>query len=265
MTAPLWQPSAERIAASNMQRFIDRVAANLARPDYASLHAWSVTDPAGFWDAAWDTFAIRAATRHHTVLADADRMPGARWFEGARLNFAENLLKPEHDAAAIIAYDETGRRAVLSRAQLTAQVASIAQALRSFGVGPGDRVAGYLPNGPETVVAMLATASLGAVWSACSPDFGTDGLVDRLGQIDAKVLFATDGYRYNGKLIDCLPRVSELVRRLDGLQQLVLVPNNDAVAARAAFPDAPVYADLVQVAADLQFTAVPFSQPLYIL
>jgi len=265
MTAPLWTPSAERIAASNMRRFIDVCGAPLAAPDYANLYAWSVEEPRAFWEAAWNFFDIRSTSPYTSVVEDFDRMPGARWFEGAKLNFAENLLKPEHTATAIITYDETGRRTELSRDELRRQVASIASALKNYGVGPGDRVAGFLPNGAETVVAMLATASLGGVWSACSPDFGTDGLLDRLGQIGAKVLFATDGYSYNGKTIDSLPRVKALVAKLDTLEQLIIVPNRNDHAARDAFPDAHVYTDLLETDAALEFAAMPFAQPLYIL
>jgi acetoacetyl-CoA synthetase len=265
MSAPLWTPSAERIAASNMQRFIDTCGASLAARDYASLYAWSIDEPRAFWEAAWKFLDIRSSSPYTSVIEDFDRMPGARWFEGAQLNFAENLLKPEHTATAIIAYDETGKRTELSRDELRRQVASVAHALKRYGIGPGDRVAGFLPNGTETVVAMLATASLGGVWSACSPDFGTDGLLDRLGQIGAKVLFATDGYSYNGKPIDSLPRVRALVAALDTLEQLVIVPNRDEQAARSAFPDAVFYTDLLETTAALEFTPVPFAQPLYIL
>ncbi len=265
MTAPLWTPSAERIAASNMQRFIDTCGARLAARDYASLYAWSVDEPRAFWAAAWKFLDIRSSSPYASVVDDFDRMPGARWFEGARLNFAENLLKTEHTATAIIAYDETGRRTELGRDELRRQVASVAHALRRYGVAPGDRVAGFLPNGAETVVAMLATASLGGIWTACSPDFGTNGLLDRLGQVGAKVLFATDGYSYNGKPIDSLPRVRALVAALDTLEQLVLVPNRDEHTARSAFPGAEIFTDLLETDAELEFAQLPFAQPLYIL
>jgi acetoacetyl-CoA synthetase len=210
MSELLWQPSAQRIEASNMRRFMDEVG---RENDYATLYEWSIREPAEFWGAAWDFFRIRAASEYRCVVEDFDRMPGARWFEGATLNFADNLLRPEHSAAAIVAYDEAGARTVLERDELRRQVASVAQALSAYGVGPGDRVAGYLPNCAETVVAMLATASLGGVWSACSPDFGLEALIDRLGQIGAKVLFATDGSRYNGKTIDTLPVSCSSARR----------------------------------------------------
>jgi len=248
-----------------MQRFIDRVASELDAPGYAQLYEWSLREPARFWENAWQFFEIRADAPYRTVIEDFDRMPGARWFDGARLNFAANLLRPEHTALAIIACDETGRRSELSRDELRRQVAGLAATLRRCGVGPGDRVAGYLPNGAETVAAMLATASVGAIWSACSPDFGLHGLLDRLGQIGAKVLFATDGYSYNGKTIDTLPTVAKLAQSLDSLETLVLVPNLSDARAREAFPDALVYGDLIEADAPLRFASLPFDQPLYIL
>jgi len=265
MNGPLWHPSADRIAASNMRRFIDASGAPIAAPEYAQLYEWSLDDPTAFWAAAWDFLGIRATTPYRSVVEDFDRMPGARWFEGARLNFADNLLRPEHTAPAIIACDETGRRRQLGRDELRREVACIARTLAGCGVRSGDRVAGFLPNGVETVVAMLATASLGAIWSACSPDFGIDGLRDRLGQIGAKVLFATDGYSYNGKRIDCLERVRQLRSELAELEHLILVPNIDERAFRAAFPDTLVYTDLIAGDPSLSFRAVPFEHPLYIL
>ncbi|HSG66974.1 MAG TPA: acetoacetate--CoA ligase [Gammaproteobacteria bacterium] len=266
MSAPLWQPSTERIAASNMRRFIDASGAQLREPVYADLYDWSLREPERFWAAAWRFFGIRAANPYSCVVEDFDHMPGARWFEGATLNFADNLLRPEHTATALVACDETGRRTEISRVELRRQVACVARALADLGVERGDRVAGYLPNGAETVVAMLATASIGAIWSACSPDFGIDGLRDRLGQIGPKILFATDGYSYNGKTIDTLATVRELERELRDLKHLILVPNRDPRAARSAFPDATLFQDLlVGEEIELACASVPFAHPLYIL
>ena len=248
-----------------MRRFIDSLQAELDEPDYRHLYDFSLREPQKFWAAAWDFFGIRAEQPYRSVVADFDRMPGARWFEGAELNFADNLLRPEHSAPAIVAWDETGRRTELSRDDVRRQAANLAAALRGLGIGPGDRVAGFLPNGAETVVAMLATASIGAVWSACSPDFGIHGLVDRLGQIGPKVLFATDGYSYNGKPIDSLPTVAKLVAELAGLEALVLVPNRDPEAARQAFPTALDYAALIEGDAPAHYASLPFAHPLYVL
>ncbi|HJR70717.1 MAG TPA: AMP-binding protein, partial [Gammaproteobacteria bacterium] len=199
MSTPIWQPSAERSAASNLRRFIATHRARLRGDDYAALYAWSIASPAEFWEAVSDFCAIEYTTHHTAVLRNGDRMPGARWFEGATLNFAANLLAPRRAGTAIVYANERGDRLALDWSGLRNQVASVAAALRSLGVGRGDRVAGFVANRPEAVVAMLAATSLGCVWSSCSPDFGVDAVLDRFGQIAPKVLFATDGYFYNGK------------------------------------------------------------------
>ncbi len=258
------------MAASNMRQFITAVSSRLDRPDYDALFAWSLASPDEFWEAVWKWCGVRASTGYDTVVRDFDQMPGARWFEGARLNFADNLLRPEHDATALVWVNERGDRETLDRVELAAQIAAVADALKALGVGTGDRVAGLLPNRPETVVAMLAAASIGAIWSACSPDFGIDGVLDRLGQIDPKVLFATDGYFYNGKTIDSLPTVAALARRLEGLKALVIVPYRDARNSTAGLPKALVWSDLIAAArhaptARPVCVPLPFDHPLYIL
>jgi acetoacetyl-CoA synthetase len=265
MTDPIWRPSAERIASSNMRQFLTRQAARLAGEDYTALHDWSICEPDAFWGELWDFCGIRYFSTYDTVVEDFDRMPGARWFEGATLNYADNLLRPDHDSAAIIFHSERGERIELSRAQLRRQVASVAQALRAHGVGPGDRVAGLLPNRPETVVAMLASASLGAVWSSCSPDFGADGVLDRFGQIAPKVLFATDGYFYNGKTIDSLPTVARIADALPTLRALVIVPYRSESPDLSGLPEACLFGELAGGDVELSFAPVPFSHPLYIL
>ena len=211
MTEPIWRPSAERVAASHLQRFLSLHRQKLETEDYAGLHHWSVSDPEAFWAALWDYFEIRSSAPYTSVVDDIHAMPGATWFDGAAMNYAENLLRPQYDGVALIAYTETGRRIEKSWDQLRREVASVAQALREMGVGPNDRVAALLPNCPEAIVAMLASTSLGAIWSSCSPDFGSDGVLDRFGQIEPKVLFAANGYSYNGKTIDCLPAVRSIV------------------------------------------------------
>jgi acetoacetyl-CoA synthetase len=267
---PIWRPTPQRMAASNMQRFIASVSERLDRPDYDALYAWSLSRPDEFWEVLWNWCGVRASNGYDTVVCDLDRMPGARWFEGARLNFVDNLLRPEHDAAALAWVNERGDRETLERAELAAQVAAVADALTALGVRPGDRVAGLLPNRPETVVAMLAAASIGAIWSACSPDFGVDGVLDRLGQIDPKILFATDGYFYNGKTIDSLPTVAALAGRLAGLTALVIVPYRGARDATTGLPRALAWSDLVAAArhaptARPACVPLPFDHPLYIL
>jgi acetoacetyl-CoA synthetase len=265
LSTPIWQPSAERSAASNLRRFITAHRSQLDGDDYAALYAWSIESPGEFWEAVWSFCGIVASTPHHTVLRDADRMPGARWFEGATLNFAANLLAPARDGPAIKFANERGERSELSWAELRRQVASVAARLRTLGVERGDRVAGFMANRPETVVAMLATASLGAVWSSCSPDFGADAVLDRFGQIRPKVLFATDGYFYNGKSIDSLPTVRAIAAALPELAAVVIVPYRDASPSLRGLTSAELFGELLTASADLAFEPVPFDAPLYIL
>ena len=222
MTGPLWEPRPEDVERAGLTRFTAfvRDRHGVEAPDYAALHAWSVAEPAAFWDSVWEHCGVVAAAKGGAVLVDADRMPGARWFPEARLNFAENLLRRRDDGPAIVFRGEAPSAATgriddrrISWRQLHDHVSRAAQGLRAAGVGPGDRVAGYLPNLPETVVAMLAATSLGAVWSSCSPDFGAQGVLDRFGQIEPKVLVGADGYRYNGAPIDSLGRIRDGPRR----------------------------------------------------
>ena len=227
MTSPLWMPDKERIDNTQISRFIRFVnehrRASVA-PDYFSLHAWAVANPEDFWSAVWDFCEVVAAARGADVLLDAHKLPGARWFPQARLNFAENLLRYRDERPALVSLLENGTRRQFSYAQLCVQVAALASSLRTEGVVAGDRVVGFLPNVAEAVIAMLATASIGAVWSSCSPDFGIDGVVDRFGQIEPKVLFAADGYFYNGKTCDSLQRLAEIVQQIGSIEKVVVVP-----------------------------------------
>ncbi|HEY9182699.1 MAG TPA: AMP-binding protein, partial [Gammaproteobacteria bacterium] len=204
-----------------MRRFITENRARLHGDDYGALYAWSIDNPDEFWASVWKFCGIRAITEYRTVLRDAARMPGATWFDGATLNFAANLLAPSRSGAALVFANERGERGEIDWAELRRQVAAIAETLRALGVRKGDRVAAFIANRPEAVVAMLAAASLGAVWSSCSPDFGVDAVIDRFGQIEPKVLFATDGYFYNGKSIDSLPTIHALAARLPTLESVV--------------------------------------------
>jgi acetoacetyl-CoA synthetase len=260
---PLWRPSAERVAATQMARLA--AAQGFGGEDAVErLWAWSVAEPAAFWQAVWALGAVRASAKATTVLVNPDAMPGARWFEGAKLNFAENLLRRDDTTPAIIFKGEDGRRAELSWQELRRQVAALAAALRADGVGPGDRVAGLLPNLPETVVGMLAATSLGAVWSATSPDFGAPGVLDRFGQIEPKVLLSVDGYRYAGKAIDIRAKLAEVQAGLSGLVRTVLVP---FLAPGATAPGTVTLADYTapHQGAALAFAQLPFDHPLYVL
>lgn len=262
---PIWTPSAQRVAASYMHRFLLAQRDRLDGDDYAALHRFSTARPDAFWASVWDFCAVRASTPFNEVVADFDRMPGARWFPGAQLNYTDNLLRPEHTATALVFYNEHGERRELGRAELRRQVASVAASLRELGVGTGDRVAALLPNSPEAVVAALATASIGAIWSSCSPDFGVAGVRDRFGQIEPKVLFATDGYHYNGKRIDTRATVEALRRGLPTLEKIVSVPYLDVSATAPGVANSIPFERLLDNDAPLDCAALPFSHPLAIL
>ncbi len=264
---PIWSPSPERSARSQLTRFMRfvRERHRAPVPDYASLHRWSIEFPENFWSALWDFCEIRAQTRATQILEDGNRMPGARWFIDARFNYAENLLRRDGDTPAIIFRNERGQRREISWTQLRRETARIADGLRAAGVQPGDRVAGYLPNLPETVIAMLAATSIGAVWSSCSPDFGLSGVLDRFGQITPKVLFAADGYRYAGKAIDCMGTVRAVKEKIASIQRVVLVPYASERPALDAIDSAVAFADFGSPGAQLSFEQLPFDHPVFIL
>ena len=268
-TLPLWQPSSTQIESSNMQRFMAQLKTHLQLDfaNYEELHQWSVDRPELFWAQVWDFTEIQSSRRWDTVLADADQFPGAQWFSGAALNFAENLLRNRSDKTALISRLENGTRTTTSYRELYQQVAECAAALRNLGVVSGDRVAGFMPNVPETIVAMLATASIGAIWSSCSPDFGINGVMDRFGQIEPVVLFACDGYFYNGKTIDSLPRLAEICEKIDSIKTLVIVPIVRAKPTVALIPQATFWSDflLAENTPELIFEQLPFNHPLVIM
>ena len=269
MTQPLWQPSPDRIGATNLTAFMKGVADRwgVRCADYASLHAWSVAESEKFWLSLWDFTGVIAENQGREVLRDPRDMPGATWFPDARLNFAENLLRCRDDTPALVFRGESGVARTLSHRELYALVSRLSQSLSAAGVGPGDRVAGYLPNIPEATAAMLATASLGAIWSSCSPDFGAQGVIDRFGQIEPKVLFASDRYFYNGKSIDCLPNLIEVVDRLPTVKQVVLLPYDEADSFPSGFGPGQNLNDFIAAhpSKEIDFQAFPFNTPLYIL
>ena len=269
---PLWQPTEEAIAATQMDQFRRRVNENHQQSlaDYAALYQWSVDNREAFWSELWDFGEVVASARGERVLGK-DTMPGAEWFPDAKLNFAENLLRFRDDRVALIERLENGGRRQLTYAQLFERVERLASALVGVGVGKGDRVAGFMPNIIDTVVAMLATTSLGAIWTSCSPDFGINGVLDRFGQVEPKVLFACEGYFYNGKTIDSLPRLAQIVEQIESIEQLVVVP-----VARDAVHTADAIADLDRAttldafietapARALTFEQTEFNHPLYIM
>jgi len=269
MVAPLWTPDRKRINNAQISRFITFVNEHCrasVSPDYFSLHAWAVAHTEDFWSAVWDFCEVVAAARGADVLLDAHKFPGARWFPQARLNFAENLLRYRDERPALVSLLENGARRQLSYAELCDQVAALASSLRTQGVVAGDRVGGFLPNVPEAVIAMLATTSIGAVWSSCSPDFGIDGVVDRFGQIEPKVLFAADGYFYNGKTCDSLQRLAEIVQQIGSIEKVVIVPLVNPLPALEKIRNSILIEDyLDKNAAPLRFEQLPFDHPLYIM
>jgi acetoacetyl-CoA synthetase len=264
---PIWSPSPERVARSQLTRFMRfvRERHRAPVPDYPALHRWSIEFPENFWSGLWDFCEIRAQTRATQILEDGNRMPGARWFIDARCNYAENLLRRDGDTAAIIFLNERGQRRELSWAELRRETARIADGLRAAGVQPGDRVAGYLPNLPETVIAMLAATSLGAVWSSCSPDFGLSGVLDRFGQITPKVLFAADGYRYAGNTLDCMETVRALKQKIASIERVVLVPYLNERPALQSIDGAVAFAEFGDATAPLPFEQLPFDHPAFIV
>jgi len=262
-----------------MSRFMVQVSGQSGQRmgSYADLYTWSIDSPEDFWPTVARFTGIEFTCRDgqgaggsggdpwdHT-LVDGDRMPGAKWFTGARLNFAANLLKFRDDRPALVFRDEAGNRDELSYADLDLAVAATAAGLRAAGVTVGDRVAGYLPNHPQAVIAMLATTSIGAIWSSCSPDFGANGVLDRFGQIAPKVLFATDGYRYGGKNFDSRPTVAKLATELDGLERIVVIPFMEAVPDIAGIAGAVLLRDFVGSNREVTFESLDFDHPVYIM
>ena len=263
----LWQPPRGRAAASELARYMRWLeeTKGLRFDDYQALHRWSVERLEDFWASLWDFLGIRASTPYARVL-DERKMPGAKWFEGARLNYAEHaLLHAADDRPAIVARSETRGASEVSWPELERQVAAIAASLRGRGVQPGDRVAAYMPNIPEAVAAFLAVASLGAVWSSCSPDMGTGAVVDRFKQIEPKVLFAVDGYRYGGKPYDRRAVVAEIVDALPSLESVVFLPYLDRGARLDGASQLTSWESVVAHDAQLTFEQVPFDHPLWIV
>ena len=263
---PLWTPSAKAVAASNMKAFADfaNERHGLSLAGYDALHAWSVAAPDLFWDAIWDFTGV-IGEKGQRVLVDAGKMPGAAFFPEARLNFAENLLREEGGEIALLFNNEGKMAAPVTRDALRRDVARFAAVLRGWGVKDGDRIAAFMPNCPETITAMLAAASIGAVFSSCSPDFGVKGVLDRFGQIEPKVLVACDGYRYAGKVLPAHDKLGEIVAGLPSLEHVAIVPfigeGKKAIAKAEDWPTLLASAP----EASLSFARLPFSHPLYIM
>jgi acetoacetyl-CoA synthetase len=267
MRHPLWSPSPERLARAHLTAFTQRVEQRhgLTLPDYAALHRWSLEQPTAFWRELWDASGV-IGDPGQTVLRNAERMPGAQWFPEAQLNFAENLLRRDDDRTALVFRGENKVSRRLSWRELHAQVSQLQQVLAAAGVSPGDRVAAFMPNRPETVIALLATASLGGIFSSCSPDFGVRGILDRFGQIEPKVLIGVEGYYYNGKTLDGLDKLREVLAALPTVEHSIIVPYT-----REQPPLAQLNATLWPEALaeypvrPVQYQRQPFNHPLYIM
>jgi acetoacetyl-CoA synthetase len=266
---PLWEPSQERIEEANLTRFARQAIRDwkLGFNDYPAFYRWTAESPEQFWDSMWKFAGVRSSAKGARVLVDCGLMPGARWYPDARLNFAENLLRRRDASTALVFWGENRVRRRLAHSELYDQVSRVAQGLLALGVEPGDRVAAYLPNVPEAITAMLAAASIGATFSTCSPDFGVRGVLDRFGQIAPVVLFAADGYFYNGKQIDSLERVREIAAGLPSLKRVVVAPYVSDRPDMSRIPGAQRFGDFIaaQAGGDIPFEQLPFDHPLYIL
>src|SRR5918999_2026717 len=265
----LWEPSARAVEEAQLTQFARQVVRRrgLELNGYPDVYRWSVEQPEEFWSDAWDFCGVIASRKGATVLVDGDKMPGARWFPEARLNFAENLLRRGDRGDAFVFWDESGPRRRISYADLYSDVSRAAQALAALGVRAGERVAAFIPNIPEAGMLALAALAQGIVWSSCSPDFGVEGVLDRFGQIEPKVLFCADGYRYNGEAHDCLERVAQLVEKLPSVRKVVVVAHLEAQVDVSEVPKAVVLDEWLRrhTPGEIAFVQLPFDHPVFIL
>jgi acetoacetyl-CoA synthetase len=266
-SVPLWHPTESYTRNSKMYAFLDFITKRhgLADNKYFTVHQWSVEHPEKFWAEIWDFCEIISSTRWEQVVDDPKKMPGAHWFKGARLNFAENLLRRKDDHKAIIFRGEDSVKKELTYAALNEAVRKTAAALKKSGVVKGERVAGFMPNMPETIIAMLAAASIGAAWSSTSPDFGTEGVLDRFSQIAPKVIFAADGYFYKGKVFDSLEKLKEILHELPSVEKVV-VAKYTGHNKLSDIHNAVWWDDFLEPTSEkLTFEQLPFNHPLYIM
>ncbi len=266
----MWKPSKQRIMQTNMYGFMAEVNHKYGNEfeEYSELYEWSIRNLSHFWEDMWRAANIITSREYHSVIDDPARMPGAKWFAGAELNFAQNLLRYRDDRAAIVFRGEAMEASArISYRELYDRVARLAKSLRRAGVSAGDRVVGYLPNMPETIIAMLAATSIGAVWSSCSPDFGIKGVLDRFGQIEPKVLFVADGYSYNGKWVNSLDNMAGILEGLPQKPIVVVVPYTEDRVDIGRVTGAVHYGDFVSKDENLEivFEQLPFEHPLYIM
>ena len=268
MSKLLWEPSEEQKKNANMTRFIDYVNKRHGQKfnSYDDLYDWSIKNITDFWATMWDFAEIKTSKDYDTVVNDL-KMPGAKWFVGAKLNFAENLLRYRDNKVALIFKGEGQEPVKMTYSELYDQVARLAKSLREEGIAKGDRIAGFMPNMIETVIAMLATTSIGAIWSSCSPDFGIKGVLDRFGQIEPKVIFTANGYFYNGKVLNSLDNVAGILKDLPSVKRVIVVPYTEKQPSISNIPNSVYYKDYLSKEADLeiQFEQVSSDYPLYIM
>ena len=269
MKTPLWNPTEEEIQHANLTRFLNYVNGKHGKNfnTHSHLYQWSIESIPDFWARLWEFADIKASRGYDQVVDDVWKMPGAKWFSGARLNFAENLLRFRDNRPAFIFRGETRRRLTMTYAELHATVARLARSLRELGLKPGDRVAAYMPNMMETAIAMLASASIGATWSSCATDLGSQAALDRLGQIEPKVLFTVDGYYYKGKPFSSLENAAEIARGIPSLQKVIVASYVDQPAAGSTIPNSVRWEDFLSPAKNpsLEFEQLPFDHPVYIM
>ena len=268
MNSVLWKPTNNQIKSSQLEAFRFQVNSrfNLKIKNYSELHSWSISNISDFWKAIWGFMAIKYSSNYNQVIDDENKMPGAKWFDGLLFNFAENLLRIRSDKAAIIFQSENNDSKIISYNELYNEVEKLASSLRKMGIKNGDRIVGIMPNLPETIIAMLATTSIGAIWSSCSPDFGTQGILDRFTQIDPKIIFTTDGYFYKGKSIDSNNKLKDILKQLPSIQKVIITPflkqNHDI----SSINNSIVWNDFIDPEPNpIIFEQVPFDHPLYIM
>ena len=267
MNQIMWTPEDKQIQISQMMTFMNFVNKryNISLRDYNQLYNWSIEKAADFWGCFWEYSDIIHHKSFDNVVDDIHRMPGAKWFEGVTLNFAENLLRYQDDKVAICFYGEDGNQISLTYSELYNTVARLSISLRKMGIKKNDRVAGFMPNIPETIIAMLATSSIGAIWTSCSPDFGIKGVLDRFSQIEPKLIFTASGYQYNGKQIDCLEKLQKILSDLPSVEKTVIVPfirDSNSVSITNSL----LWNDFLESKLDdFYFEELPFDHPLYIM
>ena len=269
MNNPVWTPSQKQIDRSQMTKFIKYVnlSHHLSLKNYDDLYSWSIQDIPSFWETVWKFCDVKYSTPYSEIVDDTSKMPGAKWFTGSQLNYAENLLRFKDSKPAIIFKGENQNPSILTYHDLNEEVKKVAYALRNMGIVKGDRVAGFIPNMPEAVIAMLASASIGAIWSSSSPDFGIKGVLDRFAQIEPKVLFAADGYFYNGKRFNSLEKLEGILKALPSIENVVIVSYTRHQADISSIQNGIHYKDFLPVGkvSEIIFEQLPFNHPLYIM